>query len=266
MFIFFQNTKKTYFLIGILFLTVSLAGCDFSTGIKKPDTVPSGNYIIKVYDDTKIYAYNGGGGLFVIARGALVDEAQDLYLNIECDESLGAKLFPQILTYRSWIAELSIKPEKSIKAGIYPIYLIYEQSGIKDTIQLQVDIVEWNPKYHPELPPDRPPNYVITELKKNNYCTDINGNENWQSFIYSTSYGSFSNISRQYLSDKYEILQSSWVMYPDVCETWIAYRRRYVDLNFSFVLRSWDGNQFSIMDTYTDFYVRFREYGFKRRY
>jgi hypothetical protein len=260
--------KRHMYKINILFvLSLFLCGCDFSTDVKNHVSTPRGNYSIKIFDQYEINTYANGGALFLIARGILIDENENVDLQIICDSKLKVVIFPEKLTFSNWFSELYIKPDITIDLGSYPVTLLCTYSGKKDTFNLKINIKYKYENVMPN-PPEKPAGYIINLLQENNFCRNLNGNETWNSSYLSVTgfkIGSPFLDGTRFLSGEYEIVYISYSVDP-VYEIWIAYRRRYVDLNYTFVLRSWNREAFRIMDIENDLYVRFSYYfGFKKR-
>ncbi len=241
--------KIKYFPIS--FLIIFLIGCESSTGVKQRGQDPTRNYSIRIDDSYNIDTYSNGGGTFIISRGNKIAAATDVKLTVQSDIRLSAVLNNKTLTMDSWFSELSVRPDKNIGLGVYPVLLTANYNGKIDTFKLTVHICK-NYDDLIEKPSESALGSAINLINKNWPYDDINKNVDWKTYFF------YLDITWNYYYN-FTIFQSSsceivYIKLPISKESWIACRRRLKDINYSFAMRSYNEGEFKVMNI-ADFYT-----------
>lgn len=138
----------------ILLLMVS-SGCEDRSPagpetdhIVLPTLYDGSDIISRVYFDIKgkylyIRSQPGGGGVFIVrmVRGRVMSD--DYSLSIQADAGLNASIDIDGFSGPSGVAEISVRPDESIDAGIYSIRFYATDRNITRAIEMNVDVINW---------------------------------------------------------------------------------------------------------------------------
>ena len=136
-------------MIAILLNSHLISGCIFNSD--SPELKDAGTYTLKA-DKSTLQSGRNGGGLFIISMETSEDFQGKVQLTIDFNPNLNAELTTSVLSLDKLVTELMIRPDSLIALGDYTIKVISEHGGVKDEIELYVEIVQsipedFNPPY-----------------------------------------------------------------------------------------------------------------------
>jgi len=133
-----------YASVAIIFITIT-AGCS-----EKKSVNPNAEDSSKITEDTGTYtleseptavqSYCGGGGIFILSMEPGDNFGGDVQLTLDANQSLNAKLTADLLSLDRKVTEIEIYPDSTLALGFYPFKVISENAGVKNELDLSVEI------------------------------------------------------------------------------------------------------------------------------
>lgn len=177
-----------------------------------------------------IRSYPGGGGIYIIRLSPEFDFTGEVELTVESDPVLNAVLSKQSMNAESPIAEITIRPERSVDMGTYFIDVTARQIGTArresdcrdQTLRLEADLWPWGDP-NPQAALDRCGPLMKWAQEK---CPEFDGifNQNWYSYL--TYPGILVVEHWTFMSRDWEVRFCFHVMIPPYDWTKIMIRQR----------------------------------------
>ena len=204
-------------LILVCAFSILFSGCLFDSD--NAESKDKGTYTLEA-EPRSLLSYPGGGGLFILVMTPGKGFEGSVRLTVDAVHTLNPQLTTETLSTNKRVAEVEIRPDSTAAIGIYTLKVISEHSMLKDTLELEVDVVDTNVPI--ERLQDSPPSDFVQWLEKEHPEFCIEEGQEW--FIWFKYPGLDGAGTWVFLNQSWEMTIRKEVM-PSR-PTWFLLRRR----------------------------------------